>query len=139
MFSREVKEKSYIFSTEEEKTKLKLCNVRKLNKEFDKNQKQVFNKFKKYIDQDPENLTPVFKEAHTERKYFDDTAKVEKFWEDLWELEAVGRPNVEWLEEIRIHFENIVPEINKGNISFDSLVCFKAIQKKKNGQHQVLI
>ena len=74
----------------------------------------------------------MFKECHTERKYFEDTEKVENFWKNLWELEDVGQPKALWLDEIRENFEKIVPEINNDDIILDSKVCFKGIQKKKN-------
>ena len=39
--------------------------------------KVKFKKFKKCINKNPDNMTPVFEESHSERKYFEDMGKVE--------------------------------------------------------------
>ena len=81
--------KKVTYLSKQRKLKLKSFKIRQLNKEFDKDKSKVF---RKCIDKDPDNMTPVFEESHSERKHFEDTGKVEHFWKNLWGLTDVGQP-----------------------------------------------
>ena len=92
----------------------------------------MFKKFKNTIEEEPDNLFPVYKENIKDRKYFDEPLLVENFWRGLWESDDTGNPDVQWLKEIEKIFCDLVPDINEGNLNLTEEICWNGIRKKKN-------
>ena len=61
-----------------------------MNEQFKKDQGKVFDKFRQVIDDDPDNLKPVYDEKISAKKYFSDPKEVEEFWSKLWETPDTG-------------------------------------------------
>ena len=108
--------------------------TKKLNDMFKKYQKRVYTKFQNILDDDPDDLKPIYKEKgqNETRKYFEDPQAVVTFWSSLWEANDTGSPHVAWLQEFRDEFAKIVPEVYEGNLDVTNKICFTAIKKKKN-------
>ena len=72
-------------------------------------QKKVYTEFRTLIDEDKENIKPVFKERkEVKRNYFQDTGEVIDFWTKFWSIENEGNDNPEWLHDIQETFCEIV-------------------------------
>ena len=106
---------------------------RKINDEFINDQKSVYKKFKEYINKDPDNVEPVYKdEENVERRYFGNPNDVETFWKKLWQAEDQGNPSVAWLEDMENKLKEIIPNPYHGDMNVSTTDGFKAVKKKKN-------
>ena len=112
--------------------KLRSENARTLNEQFKKDQGKVFDKFRQVIDEDPDNMKPVYVEKVTTKKYFSDPKEVEDFWSKLWETPDTGNAEAPWLDEFEKKFSEIVGEIDEGDLNVTSEICHNGIRKKKN-------
>ena len=66
------------------KRKLKKQSSQIRNEKFFDDQKKVYKEFRTLIDEDKENIKPVFKERkEVKRNYFQDTGEVIDFWTKL--------------------------------------------------------
>ena len=117
---------------EKRKRKIRNEEARKLNNQFGKEQKVIFDKFKDCIEDDGENMKPIFKEKEKERRFFNDPVVVENFWRSLWEKVDSGNPDAEWIKEIKNKFIELIPNVYEGNLVVNDYVASKAIKKKKN-------
>ena len=106
--------------------------TRKINNNFENDQRRVFTKFKDTIDNEPDNLFPVYKEIVKYRKYFEDPVPVESFWRGLWEADDKGNPEISWLNEIEQIFTDLVPDVHEGDLNLSEEICWNGIKKKKN-------
>ena len=79
------------------KRKLKKQSSQIWNEKFFDDQKKVYTEFRTLIEEDKENIKPVFKERkEVKRNYFQDTGEVIDFWTKLWSIENEGNDNPEW-------------------------------------------
>lgn len=114
------------------KRKLKAASVSKLNNDFKNMQGKVFSKFSKFLENDPDNMRPVYMEHAEIKRYFDNPAEVETFWGNLWKSPDIGNPNAEWLTNFQEKFAELVPNIYEGDLHVTPSICIEAIKKKKN-------
>ena len=114
------------------KRKLRNEKSRKLNAEFQKDQKTIFDKFRSCIEDDPEKLMPIYEEKVVEKKYLENAELVERFWRNLWEQADSGNPEVPWLKEIEEKFKQIIPNVDEGDLNVTNEICWETIRKKKN-------
>ena len=61
---------------------MKQEEARRINTEFSVNQSRVFQKISNIIENDPDNIEPIFKNIQNEGelKYFKNAKDVESFW-----------------------------------------------------------
>ena len=129
----EQRKKRLKYLSKKRKRKVKQRNSYLLNKEFNENQSRIFNKFKEAIDDDKENLQPVYveKKSNKVQKYFENQKDVERFWRSLWEAEDKGNPQAEWLTTFREMFREMIPDTDV-EVVFSEKDCFDCIKRKKN-------
>ena len=99
---------------------------------FAQQQGRVFREFKEMIEQQKDVELPTFKKGDKVRKYFENTEEVINFWKSLWEKDDPGNPNASWLDEYKLLFQQVVPEIFTGDIDVTNAIIWDCIRKKRN-------
>ena len=118
--------------------KLKKQSSQIWNEKFFDDQKKVYTEFRTLIEEDKENIKPVFKERkEVKPNYIQDTGEVIDFCTKLWSIENEGNDNPEWLHDIQENFCEIVKEIDISDIVITEKEQWDAIRKKELEQSRI--